>query len=130
MLWSKPELARAKVSLFWYITNLMFLVFLFSSSCTLFVFSVTATKHKQLPAIERVLKASCSKIDRRVPRPPPVYVLIICPTKELASQIAAEANVLLKYHEGIGVQTLIGGTRFKVDQKHLESVPCQVCLNV
>ncbi|KAL2517077.1 putative DEAD-box ATP-dependent RNA helicase 33 [Abeliophyllum distichum] len=76
-----------------------------------------------LPAIETVLKASSSKIVQRVP---PVYVLIICPTRELASQIAAEANVLLKYHEGIGVQTLVGGTRFKVDQKHLESDPCQI----
>lgn len=33
---------------------------------------------------------------------------------------------MLKYHVGIGVQTLIGGTRFKVDQKRLESDPCQI----
>lgn len=57
---------------------------------------------------------------------PPIDVLILCPTRELASQIAAEANVLLKYHEGIGVQTLVGGTRFKEDQKRLECNPCQV----
>ena len=55
-----------------------------------------------------------------------MYVLILCPTRELASQIAAEANVMLKYHDGIGVQTLVGGTRFKLDQKRLESDPCQV----
>ncbi|MCI58244.1 putative DEAD-box ATP-dependent RNA helicase 48-like protein, partial [Trifolium medium] len=42
-------------------------------------------------------------------RAPPIYVLILCPTRELASQIAAEAKVLLKYHDGIGVQTLVGG---------------------
>lgn len=53
-------------------------------------------------------------------------MLILCPTRELASQIAAETNVLLKYHDGIGVQTLVGGTRFKVDQKRLESDPSQV----
>lgn len=80
-------------------------------------------KQKQLPAIETVLKASLLKSRLRVP---PVYVLILCPTRELASQISAEANVLLKYHDGIGVQTLVGGTRFKVDQKRLESEPCQV----
>lgn len=57
---------------------------------------------------------------------PPILVLILCPTREIASQIAAEANVLLKYHDGIGVQTLIGGTRFKFDQKRLESDPCQI----
>lgn len=57
---------------------------------------------------------------------PPILVLILCPTREIASQIAAEANVMLKYHDGIGVQTLIGGTRFKFDQKRLESDPCQI----
>lgn len=59
-------------------------------------------------------------------RVPPIYVLILCPTRELASQIAAVAKVLLKYHDGIGVQTLVGGIRFKVDQKRLESDPCQI----
>lgn len=76
-----------------------------------------------LPAIETVLKASINKMAKRVP---PIRVLILCPTRELASQIAAEANVLLKYHDGIGVQTLVGGTRFKVDQKRLETEPCQI----
>lgn len=61
---------------------------------------------------------------------PPVYVLILCPTRELASQIAAEARALLKYHDGIGVQTLVGGARFKDDQKRLESESCEVSLNM
>ncbi|KAL4570803.1 hypothetical protein LXL04_026466 [Taraxacum kok-saghyz] len=82
-------------------------------------------KHKQLPAIETVLKASTTDAKKRVP---PTCVLILCPTRELASQIAAEANVLLKYHEGIGVQTLVGGTRFKVDQKRLETEPCHIVI--
>ncbi|XP_023551234.1 probable DEAD-box ATP-dependent RNA helicase 48 isoform X1 [Cucurbita pepo subsp. pepo] len=76
-----------------------------------------------LPAIEAVLKAACSSSNQRVP---PISVLILCPTRELASQIAAEAIALLKYHDGIGVQTLVGGTRFKDDQKRLESVPSQI----
>ncbi|KAK4354603.1 hypothetical protein RND71_026797 [Anisodus tanguticus] len=78
-----------------------------------------------LPAIETVLKASSKKRTLRVP---PIDVLILCPTRELASQIAVEANVLLKYHEGIGVQTLVGGTRFKEDQRRLEYNPCQNAL--
>lgn len=57
---------------------------------------------------------------------PPIYVLILCPTRELASQLAAEARALLKYHDGIGVQTLVGGTRFKDDQKRLESDSCEI----
>ncbi|KAK8472735.1 hypothetical protein PHAVU_002G287400 [Phaseolus vulgaris] len=76
-----------------------------------------------LPAIETVLKAMSSNTSQRVP---PIYVLILCPTRELASQIAAVAKVLLKYQDGIGVQTLVGGIRFKVDQKRLESDPCQI----
>lgn len=80
-------------------------------------------KGKQLPAIETVIKATQSSINQRLPQ---IHVLIICPTRELAIQVAAEANVLLKHHVGIGVQTLTGGTRFKMDQKRLESNPCQV----
>lgn len=66
------------------------------------------------------------EISNGVHRVPPILVLILCPTRELASQIAAEGKALLKYHEGIGVQTLIGGTRFKLDQQRLQSDPCQV----
>ncbi|XP_008246003.1 PREDICTED: probable DEAD-box ATP-dependent RNA helicase 48, partial [Prunus mume] len=76
-----------------------------------------------LPAIEAVVKAKTSNTNQRVS---PILVLILCPTRELASQIAAETNVLLKYHDGIGLQTLVGGTRFKEDQKRLESNPCQI----
>ncbi|KDP25471.1 hypothetical protein JCGZ_20627 [Jatropha curcas] len=76
-----------------------------------------------LPAIEAVLKAKSGNAN---PRVSPIYVLILCPTRELASQIAAEAIAMLKYHDGIGVQTLVGGSRFKDDQKRLESDPCQI----
>ncbi|KAL9246742.1 hypothetical protein vseg_020239 [Gypsophila vaccaria] len=76
-----------------------------------------------LPAIETVLKAISSD---KVQRIPPIYVLVLCPTRELASQIAAETRVLLKYHDGLGVQVVSGGTRFKDDLKRLESEPCQI----
>lgn len=64
--------------------------------------------------------------DNSLQRVPTIFVLILCPTRELASQIAAETNALLKYHKGIGIQTLVGGTRFKDDQKCLESSPSQI----
>lgn len=76
-----------------------------------------------LPAIESVLNAMKSNTNHRVP---PIFALVICPTRELAIQLTAEANVLLKNHKGIGVQSLIGGTRFKLDQRRLESDPCQI----
>lgn len=121
MLRSKLKLALEKVQLFWYTLVLLM-------HCVLFlILSVNDAKCKQLPAIETAVKAMTSNTSQRVP---PILVLILCPTRELASQIAAEAKVLLKYHDGIGVQTLVGGVRFKVDQKRLESDPCQVlCYN-
>ncbi|CAN0916200.1 Probable DEAD-box ATP-dependent RNA helicase 48 [Linum grandiflorum] len=76
-----------------------------------------------LPAIEAVLKAVSSGVDQRVRQ---IHVLILCPTRELASQITAEANALLRFHDGIGVQSLVGGTRFKDDQRRLELDPCQI----
>ncbi|KAK1603453.1 hypothetical protein QYE76_037315, partial [Lolium multiflorum] len=76
-----------------------------------------------LPAIESVLNAMKSNTNHRVS---PVYALVLCPTRELAVQVTAEANVLLKHHHGVGVQSLIGGTRFKLDQRRLESDPCQI----
>lgn len=112
--------------LFWYLKNPF--LFMFNLLLVFFHFWLcNVVKHKQLPAIETVLKALNSKEAKRL-RVPPICVLILCPTRELASQIAAEANVLLKYHDEIGVQTLVGGTRFKVDQKLLETEPCQIII--
>jgi hypothetical protein len=51
-------------------------------------------KEKQIPAIEAVLKAKESSTNLRVP---PITVLVLCPTRELAIQLTAEAKVLLRY---------------------------------
>ncbi|KAL3622228.1 hypothetical protein CASFOL_033639 [Castilleja foliolosa] len=76
-----------------------------------------------LPAIELVVKSS--KIGRNE-KCPPISVLVICPTRELASQAAAEANKLLKYHPSVGVQVVIGGTRLTLEQKRMQANPCQI----
>ncbi|KAK1425259.1 hypothetical protein QVD17_20607 [Tagetes erecta] len=57
---------------------------------------------------------------------PPIQVLVICPTRELASQSAMEANKLIKYHHSIGVQVVIGGTRLGLEQKRMQASPCQI----
>ncbi|KAF2313266.1 hypothetical protein GH714_010081 [Hevea brasiliensis] len=115
----KAKTGQAKLQLFWYFTTPRYSYELVWS----YIYSCSVVKDKQLPAIEAVLKAKSGNANPRVSS---VYILIICPTRELASQIAAEANAMLKYHDGIGVQTLVGGTRFKDDQKRLESDPCQI----
>lgn len=77
----------------------------------------------QLPSIEILLKSPPVGRDQKRP---PIVVLIICPTRELASQAAAEANTLLKYHPSLGVQVVIGGTRFTLEQKRMQANHCQV----
>ncbi|KAG5141953.1 hypothetical protein JHK82_017648 [Glycine max] len=76
-----------------------------------------------LPSIEVVAKSPPSDRDHRRP---PIAVLVICPTRELASQAAAEATKLLKYHPTIGVQVVIGGTRLALEQKRMQANPCQI----
>lgn len=76
-----------------------------------------------LPSIEVVVKSPPIGRDQKWP---PILVLVICPTRELASQAAAEANILLKYHPSIGVQVVIGGTRLALEQKRMQANPCQI----
>ncbi|CAH9074272.1 unnamed protein product [Cuscuta europaea] len=76
-----------------------------------------------LPSIEIVLKSVLATRDQKLP---PFLVLVVCPTRELASQAGAEANSLLKYHPTIGVQVIIGGTRLALEQKRMQVNPCQI----
>ncbi|KAK9051397.1 hypothetical protein SSX86_028024 [Deinandra increscens subsp. villosa] len=76
-----------------------------------------------LPSIEVVVKSPAVGRDQKRP---PILVLVICPTRELASQAAMEANKLIKYHSSIGVQVVIGGTRLGLEQKRMQASPCQI----
>ncbi|XP_031278920.1 DEAD-box ATP-dependent RNA helicase 31-like [Pistacia vera] len=76
-----------------------------------------------LPSIEVVTKSPPVGRDQKRP---PILVLVVCPTRELATQAAAEANTLLKYHPSIGVQVVIGGTRLAMEQKRMQATPCQI----
>lgn len=76
-----------------------------------------------LPSIEVVVK---SPPTGRAQKLPPILVLVMCPTRELASQAATEAKKLLKYHPSLGVQVVIGGTRLAQEQKRMQANPCQI----
>ena len=52
-----------------------------------------------------------------------VSVLIVSPTRELASQIHVEANQLLTFHE-YGAQVVFGGTNIGTDKKRLRENRC------
>ncbi len=53
-------------------------------------------------------------------------MVIICPTRELASQAAKEATMLMTFQKGLGVQVVIGGTNMNSETKRLGNQPCQV----
>jgi DEAD/DEAH box helicase len=82
-----------------------------------------ALSFPQLPAIELV--TGLPPVDRDERRPQ-INVLVVCPTRELADQAAQEAIKLVKYHTSIGVQLVIGGTRLALEQKRMQTNPCQV----
>ena len=68
-----------------------------------------------LPAIERLIREG-NAID-----PNSVGMLVVSPTRELATQIAEQAKQLLKYNEGTSVQVMFGGTNVKTDINRLSS---------
>jgi len=70
-----------------------------------------------------VLKSPPAGRDQKLP---PILVLVICPTRELANQAATEAKTLIKYHPSVDVQVVMGGTRLAVEQKRMQANPCQV----
>ncbi|PSS26284.1 DEAD-box ATP-dependent RNA helicase [Actinidia chinensis var. chinensis] len=76
-----------------------------------------------LPSIEVVVKSPSVGHYQKLP---PILVLVICPTRELASQAAVEGNTLLKYHPSISVQVVIGGTSLPQEQKRMQANPCQI----
>lgn len=67
-----------------------------------------------LPAIERVLRSKSGHVDGS-----DVGVLVISPTRELATQIGVEATRLLTYHKGTTVQVVFGGTKSTRDVSRL-----------
>ena len=77
----------------------------------------------QLPAIEHIIKL---RENSRVGKRSPINVLAICPTRELATQVATEAKMLTTFQRGLGVQVVIGGTNMATETRRLEKSPCQV----
>lgn len=77
----------------------------------------------QLPAIEAILRENSQNAKRS-----PINVLAICPTRELATQVATEAKMLTTFQRGLGVQVVIGGTNMATETRRLEKAPCQVSI--
>ncbi|CAF1881330.1 unnamed protein product [Brassica napus] len=77
-----------------------------------------------LPSIEAVIKSPPpASTDKKKPS---IIVLVVCPTRELACQAAAEAKTLLKYHSSIGVDVVIGGKKLRAEQRRMQKHPCRI----
>lgn len=50
-----------------------------------------------------------------------ISAIVLSPTRELAAQITEEAQVLLKFHSGLGVACFYGGTNIRGDHAALAS---------
>lgn len=59
-----------------------------------------------IPAIQKVLSSS---------KPDGIQVLVISPTRELATQIMTQADQVLTFHKQLSVQIIMGGTNMKSD---------------
>ena len=64
-----------------------------------------------LPALERILEN---------PTEGQVNMLVLCPTRELASQIAEQTRQLISSHPGISYQVMFGGASRRKDVERLE----------
>lgn len=67
-----------------------------------------------LPAIERVLQSGEYQVGRNV------GILVISPTRELATQIGEQAEKLLTFHSEMSVQVVYGGTKIGRDVAQLK----------
>eukprot|EP00250_Pteridium_aquilinum_P011562 c20152_g1_i1 orf=674-2290(-) len=72
-----------------------------------------------LPAIELILKESKASMNQ-------ILALIVCPTRELAQQILAEAKLLLTFHKNLKAQVVYGGTNIRREQTELNKTPRQI----
>ena len=60
-----------------------------------------------IPALQTVLSSSNSSDG--------IQILVISPTRELATQIMTQADMVMTYHKHMSVQIIMGGTNMKSD---------------
>jgi len=67
-----------------------------------------------LPAIERILRLGIQQNDGQV------GIVVVSPTRELATQIADQAEKLITFHRHMSVQVMYGGTNMNRDVSRLK----------
>ena len=80
-----------------------------------------------LPVLQRIL--SGPRLQRhRMGDPLDIRAIVISPTRELAQQIASEANVLIQYCEGLRIHTAVGGTGKAAGLKKIHNYGCHILI--
>jgi ATP-dependent RNA helicase MSS116 len=74
-----------------------------------------------IPSIEKMLQQPRGVGGRK-----PISTLILSPTRELAMQIAKEAELLLHFATGMRTLCLVGGTNMKKDVRLLNEGPVAI----
>ena len=80
-----------------------------------------------LPVLQRILTGQPLQ-RHRVGDPLDIRTIVISPTRELAQQIASEANVLTRYCEGLRIHTAVGGTGKALGLRQIHKSGCHILI--
>ncbi|KAF8423261.1 DEAD/DEAH box helicase [Tirmania nivea] len=81
-----------------------------------------------LPVLQRILNSSRPLEKHRVGKPLDIRSIIISPTRELAQQIAKEAEILTKHCSNIQIHTAVGGTGKALGLRNMHKAGCNILI--
>ena len=80
-----------------------------------------------LPVLQRILTGEPLR-HHRTGDSLDIRAIVISPTRELAQQIASEANILTRYCEGLHIHTAVGGTGKAVGLRTIHRYGCHILI--
>ncbi|KAF8431128.1 P-loop containing nucleoside triphosphate hydrolase protein [Terfezia claveryi] len=81
-----------------------------------------------LPVLQRIIASNRPVERHRVGQPLDIRSIIISPTRELAQQIAKEAEILTTYCKNIHIHTAVGGTGKSIGLRNMHKIGCNILI--
>jgi ATP-dependent RNA helicase MSS116 len=81
-----------------------------------------------IPLLERVRASTNANAKANDDAKLRVSALVVSPSRELADQTRREAERLASFHDGVGVQMVIGGTSVEVERRRLLRGGCDILI--
>ncbi|RPB24952.1 DEAD-domain-containing protein [Terfezia boudieri ATCC MYA-4762] len=81
-----------------------------------------------LPVLQRIIASNRPVERHRVGQPLDIRSIIISPTRELAQQIAKEAEILTKHCKNIHIHTAVGGTGKSMGLRNMHKIGCNILI--